>query len=193
MPNLKSATLFAVIISTLVVSGCASIVGQTTNQPIGSSPGLRTAGTVIEDELIENKILVNLGKGSAQISQSHVNVISFNENVLLVGQVPTQTAADEAQAIAKATRRVKTVHNELQIAGPTSFVIRSNDTYLTSRAKVTLLASQNAKGIRVKVITENGTVYLMGLVTRQEAQSAVDEIVNIPGVRKIVKVFEYID
>ena len=119
--------------------------------------------------------------------------MSFNENVLLIGQVPTQDVKNEAQRIAESTRKVKSVHNELQVAGPTSLLIRSNDTYLTSRAKVNLLASQNANGIRVKVISENGTVFLMGLVTRNEGQAAVNEIVNISGVRRIVKVFEYID
>ncbi|NQZ31949.1 MAG: BON domain-containing protein [Oceanospirillaceae bacterium] len=190
MRNLK--IVFAIILATSI-SGCASLIGQTANQPITSSPGLRTAGTLIEDELIENKILVNFTQGSLEIKNSHINVVSFNENVLLIGQVPTQDVKNEAQRIAESTRKVKSVHNELQVAGPTSLLIRSNDTYLTSRAKVNLLASQNANGIRVKVISENGTVFLMGLVTRNEGQAAVNEIVNISGVRRIVKVFEYID
>lgn len=190
MQKLKIASL---ILLATFVTGCASIVGNTTEQPISSTPGVRTAGTLIDDEVIENKILINFTKGSSELKNSHINVVSFNENVLLVGQVPNEAVKAEAEQIAKATRDVETVHNELQIAGPTSLIIRSNDTYLTSRAKVNLLASQNANGIRVKVITENGTVYLMGLVKRHEAQAAVDEIVNIAGVRKIVKVFEYID
>jgi len=190
MRNLKivSAIMFATLIT-----GCASLVGQATNQPITSSPGVRSAGTVIEDEIIENKILVNYTQGSVELSKSHISVVSFNENVLLVGQVPTAQVKSEAERIAKSARKVKSVHNELAIAGPTSLIIRSNDSYLTSRAKVNLLASQNANGVRVKVITENGTVYLMGLVNREEAQASVDEIVNISGVRKIVKVFEYIN
>ena len=194
MRNLKSIVLVSLItVSSIMVTGCASIVGQTTNDPILSSPGLRTAGTVFDDELIESKILINLSKANAQVNQSHINVISFNESVLLVGQVPSQQASDDAEAIATQTRKVKKVNNELQIAGPTSFVIRSNDTYLTSRVKVALLTSESANPLRIKVITENATVYLMGLVTRDEAQAAVDEIVKISGVIRIVKVFEYID
>lgn len=194
MYNLKSIVLVSLIaISSIMLTGCASIVGQTTNAPILSSPGLRTAGTVFDDELIENKILINLSKANAQVNQSHINVISFNESVLLVGQVPSQQASAEAETIAKRTRAVRKVHNELQIAGPTSYVIRSNDTYLTSRVKVALLTSKSAKALRIKVITENATVYLMGLVTRAEAQAAVNEIVEISGVIKLVKVFEYID
>ena len=190
MPHFK---LIAFILITLTMAGCASVVGKTTNQSISTSPGLRSAGAVIEDEIIENKILVNLTQGTFEVRNAHVSVVSFNGNVLLAGQVPTEAAKQEAERIASTTRRVKRVHNELQIAGPTSLLIRSNDTYLTSRAKVSLLASQNANGIRIKLLTENGTVYLMGLLTRAEAQAAVDEIVTIAGVRKIVKVFEYID
>ncbi|MFT5707186.1 MAG: osmotically-inducible protein OsmY [Oceanospirillaceae bacterium] len=190
MRNIKIASIIALA---TIISGCASLVSQTTDQPISASPGLRTAGTVIDDEVIENKILINLTKASDSVKKSHINVISFNENVLLVGQVPSEEARIEAGDIAQSTRKVKSVHNELLVAGPTSLLIRSNDTYLTSHAKISLLASQNANGIRIKVITENGTVFLMGLLKRSEAQSAVDEIVTISGVRKIVKVFEYID
>ncbi len=190
MYKLKIAS---VLLLATVITGCASIVGNTTEQSISSSPGLRTAGSVIDDEVIENKVLVNLTQGSQALKNSHINTVSFNKNVLLVGQVPDEQTKIEAGQIAKSVRDVQVVHNELQIAGPTSLLIRSNDTYLTSRAKVNLLASQNANGIRIKVITENGSVYLMGLVRRAEAQAAVDEIVTIAGVRKIVKVFEYID
>ena len=190
MYKLKIASVF--LIATFI-TGCASIVGNTTEQPVSSSPGLRTAGSILDDEVIENKLLINLTQASAALKNSHINVVSFNKNVLLVGQVPNEETKAEAGQIAKSVRDVNIVHNELQIAGPTSLLIRSNDTYLTSRAKVNLLASQNANGIRVKVITENGSVFLMGLVRRNEAQAAVDEIVTIGGVRKIVKVFEYLD
>ncbi|MGB1238611.1 MAG: BON domain-containing protein [Pseudomonadales bacterium] len=190
---MRSLKLLATLTLSLAIGGCASIVGSTTEEPVTSAPGLRTPGTLIEDEYIENKILINLGKGSDAVKNAHINVVSFNENVLLVGQVPDELSSQEAYEIASATRNVKKVHNELEIAGPTSLIIRSNDTYLTSRAKVNMLASESAKGIRVKVITENGAVFLMGLVTRQEADAAVDAIRNISGVRRIVKVFEYID
>jgi osmotically-inducible protein OsmY len=190
MKNLKLASC---LFLAFTVSGCASIVGKTTDQSISTSPGLRSAGALVEDEIIENKILVNLTQGSFEVRNAHINTVSFNGNVLLVGQVPTEQAKLEAQTIAGSTRSVKKIHNELQIAGPTSLLIRSNDTYLTSRAKINLLASSNANGIRVKVITENGTVFLMGLLTRDEAHNATEEIKTIAGVRKIVKVFEYID
>jgi len=190
MRNLK---IVSTIIFATLITGCAGLIGQAANQPISSSPGLRSAGTVVEDEIIESKILVNYTQGTHALKNSHISVVSFNENVLLVGQVPTEKVKNEAERIAKSTRKVKSVHNELAVAGPTSLLIRSNDSYLTSRAKVNLLTSHNAKGVRVKVITENGTVFLMGLVSRSEAQASVNEIVNISGVRKIVKVFEYIN
>ncbi|EPJ45587.1 MAG: putative lipoprotein [Osedax symbiont Rs1] len=190
MPNLKLASL---IMFATLATGCASLVGQTADQPITSSPGLRSAGTMVEDEIIETKILFNFTKGSQGVQRSHINVVSFNENVLLVGQAPSEEAKFDAADIARSARKVKRVHNELEVAGPTSLIIRTHDLGLTAVAKGKLLLSANAKGLRIKIITEDSTVFLMGLVTRDEAQAAVDEIVSITGVRKIVKVFEYID
>lgn len=88
---------------------------------------------------------------------------------------------------------MRKIHNELEIAGPTSTIVRTNDVYLTSRVKLQLLADENAPGSRIKVVTENGVVYLMGLLKRSEADTAVAIVRSVPGVRKIVKVFEYID
>jgi osmotically-inducible protein OsmY len=186
-------TILPLIVFAILSTGCASLAGKATDKPILSSPGLRSAGTVVEDEIIETKILFNLTKGSMALRRSHINVISFNLNVLLIGQAPSQEVALEAQKIAQSTRKVNRVHNEIQIAGPTSFITRAQDTALTIEAKSKLLLSSNAKGLRVKINTEDATVYLMGLVTRSEGEAAVNEIKTISGVRKIVKVFEHID
>jgi osmotically-inducible protein OsmY len=109
-----------------------------------------------------------------------------------VGQVPNEQVKQEAERVASQVRHVRKIHNELEIAGPTSTIVRSNDVYLTSRIKVQMLADKSIEGNRIKVITENGVVYLMGLVRRDEADRAVDITRSVTGVRKIVKVFEYI-
>ena len=113
--------------------------------------------------------------------------------MLLTGQVPsedTKTLADQKVA---ELRKVKTVHNELQVAGPTSMVARSNDTWLMTKVKTALLTSNRVSGNRIKVVTEDGIVYLLGLLTRDEADAAVDVARQVYGVQKIVKVFEYIN
>jgi len=188
----KRPLIALLLTSTVLTSGCATIIGATREEPIQEDSSSRTLGRYLEDEAIETKILVNVGKGSQALAQSHVNVVSYNAQVLLIGQVPDENVKREAEAIARQTQHVRKVHNELDIAGPTSTIVRSNDVYLTSRVKVQMLADERIAGNRIKVVTENGVVYLMGLVNRQEADLAVEITRSIVGVRKIVKVFEYI-
>lgn len=180
------------LICLLATTGCSNLISATREEPIRDDHGKRTLGTYIEDEVVESKTLVNLSKASADVSHAHINVTSYNNVVLLTGQVPNETAKQQAAQIASKTRKVSKVHNELEIAGPTTAVIRANDAYLTSRVKIQLFANENTDGGRTKVVTENGTVYLMGLVTPREAEHAVNLIRTIPGVKRIVKVFQYI-
>ncbi|KEA65402.1 21 kDa hemolysin precursor [Marinobacterium lacunae] len=189
----KIALPAALVLSASLLNGCASLVSATREEPIQEDRGSRTFGNYVEDEMIETKVLVNISKGSTALAQSHVNVTSFNGQVLLTGQVPNDSIRQEAERITSATREVRKIHNELEVAGPTSTIVRTNDVYLTSRVKLQLLADKNVSGSRIKVVTENGVVYMMGLVKRSEAETAVAIVRSVAGVRKIVKVFEYID
>ncbi|MBV0933388.1 BON domain-containing protein [Marinobacterium weihaiense] len=184
--------LIAVVLASTLLSGCSSLISASREEPIQEDQGSRTWGRYLEDESIETKTLVNISKGSQALAQSHINVVSYNGQVLLIGQVPDENIKREASEIARQVRHVRKVHNELEIAGPTSTIVRSNDVYLTSRIKVQMLADKRVEGGRIKVVTENGVVYLMGLVTPAEADIAVDITRSVAGVRKIVKVFEYI-
>lgn len=184
--------LASIIITTTVLSGCSTVVSSSREAPIQENVGSRTIGNVIEDETIEFKVLVNLSKGSAPLAQSHIGVTSFNGQVLLTGQVPNEGIRQETEQVVSQTREVKRIHNELEIAGPTSTIVRSNDLYLTSRVKLKLLSDKSVEGLRIKVVTENGIVYLMGLVSQAESDRAVALIRQVPGVQRIVKVFEYV-
>ncbi|MGY8872134.1 MAG: BON domain-containing protein [Pseudomonadales bacterium] len=180
----------ACVLTTL--SGCSNLISASREEPIREDQGSRTVGAYIEDEVIENKTLVNINKGSETVRNSHISVTSYNGILLLTGQVPHENAKLEAEQIAAQTRKVRKIHNELEISGPTSSIVRANDGYLTSRIKLQLLADETVEGSRIKVVTENSSTYLMGLVTEQEADTAVNIIRTIPGVQRIVKVFEYI-
>ncbi|MCD8512118.1 MAG: BON domain-containing protein [Nitrincola sp.] len=180
------------LLTVFTITGCSTIVSSTRETPIEENEGRRTIGNFIEDNSIEFKAKVNINKGSPALSQSNVSVNAFNGQVLLTGQVPDQRTKDEASQVVSTLREVRKIHNELEIAGPTSLMIRANDTYLGGRVKAQLLADNRTHGMRIKVVTENGTVYLMGLVTRQEGEVAVEVVRNIVGVNRIVKVFEYI-
>jgi osmotically-inducible protein OsmY len=184
--------LATLVMTTTLVTGCSTIVSSSREEPIREDVGNRTLGNIIEDEAIELKVRVNLSKGSVPLAQSHINVKSFNGQVLLTGQVPNESIRKEAEQIVGQTREVKRIHNELEIAGPSSTIVRSNDIYLTSRVKLKLLSDKSIEGLRVKVVTENGVVYLMGLVSQREADQAVAIVREVPGVQRIVKVFEYV-
>lgn len=184
--------LIAMVMASTFLTGCSSIISATREEPIREDQTSRTLGSYLEDEAIETKTLVNISKGSEALALSHVNVVSYNGQVLLVGQVPDEQVKQEAGNIASQIRHVRKVHNELDIAGPTSGIVRSNDAYLTTRIKAQMLVDNRIAGSRIKVVTENGVVYLMGLVTQTEADLAVEITRSVTGVRKIVKVFEYV-
>ncbi|WP_151703867.1 BON domain-containing protein [Nitrincola alkalilacustris] len=185
-------TLPLLLLLCAFITGCSTIVSSTRETPIDEHEGRRTIGNFIEDNSIEFKVKVNINKGSQALADSNISVNSFNRQILLTGQVPNERVKAEAAEVASQVREVRKIHNELEIAGPTSMMIRANDTYLSGRVKAQLLADRNTEGMRIKVVTENSTVYLMGLVTPAEADIAVEVVRSIVGVRKIVKVFEYI-
>jgi osmotically-inducible protein OsmY len=179
----------------LCLSACADVISATNGrQAIQEDRGRRTLGTVVDDSSIETTIGVNLRAADPALRDAHINVTSFNRVVLLVGQVPTQDVKNLATRVAlSANSSIKAVHNELEVAGATSFFSRSNDAWLSTKLKTLMLADSSISGLRTKVVTENGVVYLMGLVTQQEADMTVDLVSNTRGVTKVVRAFEYIN
>jgi osmotically-inducible protein OsmY len=113
--------------------------------------------------------------------------------VLLTGEVPDAAARTEVERIAWGVQNVRGVHNELAVSGVSSYTVRSNDSVITSKVKGRLLDSNKLNPIHVKVVTENSIVYLMGLVTKQEANDATEIARTTSGVQKVVRVFEYLD
>ena len=178
----------------LAVSGCSSVLTATRDEPIADDRGTRTIGSKIDDSLIETKASVNIAKAHPDLDKaSHVVVASFNGVVLLAGQTPRAELKELAEQAASSVQRVKRVHNELQILQPSSALARSNDSWLTTKIKTQMLTDASVPGSRIKVITENGIVYLLGLVTRQEGNRATSLVQGVTGVQRIVKLFEYID
>ncbi|HGY9624747.1 TPA: BON domain-containing protein [Pseudomonas putida] len=178
----------------LSISGCSSVLTSARNSPIEDDRGTRTIGSKIDDSLIETKVSVNIAKANADLDKgSHIVVSSYNGIVLLAGQTPRADLKSLAEQTAGQVQRVKKVHNELQVMQPSSILARNNDAWLTTKIKAQMLGDANAPSTRIKVITENGIVYLLGLVTQQEANAATNVVQGVSGVQKIVKLFEYID
>ncbi len=186
--------LFLVILICTLCS-CASIISTVNgNDGIAEDRGSRTTGSMIDDGSIETMIKVNLNAADEELRKSNIDVVSFNQTVLLVGQVPTQELKNLATRVATTTNtRVKTVYNELEVAGDTAFLSRTNDVWISTKIKSLMLVDGDVEGLRTKVITENGVVYLMGLLTRAEADKAVELVSSASGVVKVVRAFEYID
>jgi osmotically-inducible protein OsmY len=178
----------------LGISGCSSVINASREAPIDDDRGTRTFGSKIDDSLIETKVAVNIAKASPDLDKSsHIVVTSFNGIVLLAGQTPRADLKQLAEQTASQVQKVKKVNNELQVIEPSSYLARSNDSWLTSKIKAEMLTDSTIPGSRIKVVTENGIVYLLGLLTQQEATRATNLVQGVSGVQKIVKLFEYID
>lgn len=187
------STLVAIV--AIALSSCTTILTETTgDQGIRENPAERTTGAMIEDEVIETKIAVNMRSQEPAFKQSNFRVVSHNGVVLLIGQVESDFLRAQATEIAsEASAKIKRIHNELEVAGKTGFLSRSNDAWIATKIRTLLIAESDVPSSRVKVIVENGAVYLMGLVIQSEGDSAANLARNVSGVTKVVKVFEYIN
>lgn len=191
--RIKFLALTCLLGAILATSACTTIISATTDEPITIDPGKRSLGVKIDDEQIETIASVNIDKAHPMLDQAPVSAHSFNAVVLLVGQVPTNEMRDLAGATVKKLPNVRQVHNELQVQAPISLLDGANDSWLTTKIKSKLLTNRDIDGGRLHIVTENNTVFLMGLVTRAEAQTVTDIARHTGGVQKVVRVFEYID
>ncbi len=192
---MKLGKLMGITALLLIYSSCTAILVKTTgDQGIQEDPGKRTAGAIIEDESIEIKVIVNMKSQVPEFKNAHFDVHSHNGVVLLVGQVQSESMKDQATQIAsKASIKIKRIHNELEVSGKTGFLSRTNDTWISTKVRTQLLADDAVPSSQVRVITENGSVYLMGMVDQRQGDSAAALARNISGVTRVVKVFEYIN
>ncbi len=181
-------TFFIIILSSLL-SGCfTAVVGGAAAGTVMATDR-RTSGIYIEDENIEIKASQQIRKSLGE--QAHINVTSYNLNVLLTGEAPTAEAKTEAEKIVRSIDNVKNITNEVTIGVKSSLGNRAKDTYITSKIKAKFLTEKNFAGNNVKIVTEAKTVYLMGIVTQQEANLATEIARLTDGVEKVIKVFEY--
>ena len=154
----------------------------------------RSVGTKIDDRFLEGLIKRELSKKKSLLKGSNINVTVFDSQVLLTGQVPNMRAAELAEDIAISLSEVKKedVSNHVKVMGPISLVSRSNDRWLATKVRARLFSSKKAKGSSLRVTCENGTVFLMGLVTEEKSKLITSIVSEVFGVEKIVKVFNYL-
>jgi osmotically-inducible protein OsmY len=193
MRMLASAVL---ILGSLINSACAPvIVGGAAATTASLAHDRRTTGTVVEDRLIKSRVRRALHDDQEMLDSSNINTAVFNGWVLLTGETPSENFRSRAGDLAREQDKVRRVYNELTIAAPSSFMTRSSDSWITTKVKSSLLGLdiEGFDPSRVKIVTENGTVYIMGLVYRAEAEAAVAQARQASGVQRVVKLFEYLD
>lgn len=149
----------------------------------------RSVGAQADDEGIEWKAESRVNK---EFPSAHVNVISYNRRALITGEVPTEAAVQEVGKIVGRVENVVSSINEVQVGTPSTFSVRANDAYITSKVKARFVDAAKFMANRIKVFTEAGSVFLMGVVTQTEANAAVEVARTTGGVKKVVNVMEVI-
>ena len=190
---MKMYRVFAFLLLVALTS-CSTILVNTTNRDgMREDPTERTAGAIVEDRSIETKIAVNMKAEEPAFRQSSFDVVSHNGVVLLIGQVESDVLKSKATEIAsQASAKIKRIHTEMEVSGRTGILSRSNDTWIATKVRTLMLANGEVPSDQVRVVVENGAVYLMGIISQSEGDNAANIARNVSGVTKVVKVFEYL-
>lgn len=190
----KTGMMLASLSSLLVLQAC---IGPAVVSSAATAATLmhdrRTTGTIVEDKAIELKAADLLRQFPELKESSRIKVACFNMNLLIMGQVPDQNTSDQVEELFKQIKHVAKVYNELEVNDTKSMTVYTSDSWITTKVKAAAFGRDQVDPLRVKVYTENGTVYLMGLVSRKEADLASDSTRGIEGVQRVVRVFEYTD
>jgi osmotically-inducible protein OsmY len=183
--------ILLVLMLTVSVQGCFPVVAAGAGAGVLLVQDRRTSGAYIEDEAIETKAFDRVGK---QFKNTvHVNVTSYNRNVLITGEVPDDAARAQVERIIANIQNVAKVYNELSVAGLSSLSSRSNDALITSNVKLRFIGDKRFGANHIKITTENTTVYLMGIVNHAEANAAAEVASGSQGVARVIELFEYVD
>jgi len=192
-PGVTRAATGSVLLAAIVLlqSACVPLlVGGAVVGGAAAATDRRSVGAQLDDEVIEDKSALAIAERFK--GEFHVNVTSFNGIVLLTGEVPADAAKADIEQLVRATPKVRAVQNELAVGPVSDISVRADDTLITSKVKSRFLETDKFQINFVKVVTERGTVYLMGIVRRDEGDAAAEIARTTSGVQRVVKVFEYI-
>jgi osmotically-inducible protein OsmY len=182
--------LAAAISLTLLLQACAAAVVAGGASAVTSASDRRTLGSQIDDSSIVVKAERALEGNKTLEEQAHINVNSYNGILLLTGQAPNQNLVESASQLVRGIQGIKDVQNQIRVGNPISFTTRSRDSWITTRVKSLLVADKEISALNIKVITESGEVFLMGLVSSSEADKAVEISRHVNGVSRVIKAFE---
>lgn len=182
----------SLVIGLIFLQGCittAVVTSAAVATKVATDP--RTTGTQIDDEILEEKVAYNINKDAQIKEEARINVIAYNGKVLLIGQAPNLDVIENAKNLAAGAEGVSEIYNEIRQGEKISFSQITKDSWITTQIKSKLLVNNAVKATEVKVITENGEVFLMGKVSQVQADAASESARNVSGVTKVVKVFSY--
>ncbi len=189
-PSIRRGALCAALACTFALSGCLPIAATGVAMGAMAVSDRRSIGTQTEDEAIELKARNRLR--DEMPAAASIEITSYNRRVLLTGQVPDDAARRQAEAIVNKVDNVSAVYNELQLGFRPSIGTRTSDATTTARVKAALVEAKDVQAHAVKVVTEQGVVYLMGLVTQREGDRAAQVAARVGGVQRVVTVFQYL-
>lgn len=175
-----------------MLSGCGTLMAELESDSIDEDPGVRSLAAQVLDETIETKAIINIRAADDGFDKSRFNVVSYNGYVLITGEVGTPELKTKANDVLRQIEGVRRIYNELETAPVSGTEEQANDVWITSKVKTALLVGSNTPALRVKVLTENGVVYLMGLLTPEEAKRVAEKASGIIGVKRVVQLFELI-
>lgn len=177
-----------VLASVLLLQGCAVAVVGAGALGVKAVTDRRSIGTQLDDQTLEFRAQRAISEAE-DLGATRVVAVAYNETVLLVGQALSQERKTQAERLVRQQDGIDQVHNEIRIGNPISITTRTHDSWLTSKVKTKLLSDEQLDGSQIKVITENGEVFLMGLVGGEEAERAIEIARNISGVKRVVTAF----
>ena len=176
-----------------VIQGCIGVAAVGVGTGAAVAQDRRTPGSYIDDGLIEQKVRAAIRGEEILRDRSHVNVTSFNGLVLLTGQAPGESLRNRVTEIARDIPKVRAVQNEISLGAPSSIASRTSDSWITAKVKTSMFTDKALNATLVKVVTENGVVYLMGLIKQSEGERAAEIARRVGGVQRVVKVMEYLE
>ena len=189
--KMKTHTLLAALLISLGLNACAPVMMGGFVGGAMVATDRRTSGALVEDEGIEQRGASAMRENFGE-SNAHVNITSYNRQVLITGEVANERIRAQVEQLVSKLPNVRSIVNELGIGPVSSVSERSNDSLITARVKASMIDSTDVFASVFKVVTERGTVYLMGRVTQKEAARATDLARGVPSVKRVVRVFEYI-
>lgn len=183
----KSHHLFIVsALCLLVLQGCAAVAVGAAAVGVSSASDPRTIGTQLDDQTIEMKANAKIGNED-RLKDSRVIAVSYNNNVLLIGQAPTEALRRLAEDTIKDTNGINKIFNQIRIGSKASPGVLAGDSWITSKIKIKFASNDAVPATSIKVVTENAEVFLLGNVTQQQANAAIEIARNVDGVERVIK------